>query len=419
MKSTLSLALVLSPLAAIALFYPVLAADKKDGAVAQRPVAPVRKPKFSKDGAKAVEALGKADEANDEAAFQAASAMADASASTPDDHYWIAQYRINHAVKTKDNATILAGLNAEAISGSPDAKDNLVTIYTNIANISTMSKNYDTAAVAYEKLIALDPAKTDYKLGLAETRASQKRLPEAVGLVDDSIKQTRAAGQPVPENWYRRAINLSLEGNNTQETTKLTSEWLTDYPTDKNWSDSLKIYQESARLDKVGDLDLFRLMRATRTLKSEKDYFEFADSLNTAGLPGEAKAVLQAGIAAHAIDPNKPVFKELITLSDKRVVEDRASLPSVDQKARSAGTGGPALTAGDVYYGYGDYAKAADLYKVAIAKGSVDINVANSHLGMALAQSGQKAEAMTAFKSVTGPHAQIAAFWLLWLSKPA
>lgn len=417
MKLTSSLAVALGLVAVTALSVPA-AASKKDEA-SDTAKKSTHKDKFSPAGGKAIAAMQKADSANDDAAFQAASASADAAASTPDDRYWIAQYRINHAIKAKDNAAILAGLNAQAASGSDLAQENATTLYTNIANLSADAKNYDAAAAAYEKLIALDPAKTEYKLGLAETRASQKRLPEAAKLIGDSIDATHAAGQPVPENWYRRAINLSLEGNNTQETSKLTSEWLKDYPTDKNWSDSLKIYQQSAQLDKVGDLDLFRLMRATRTLKSEKDYFEFADSLNTAGLPGEAKAVLQEGIAAHAIDPNKPVFKELITLSDKRVVEDRASLPSVEQKARSAGTGGPALTAGDVYYGYGDYAKAADLYKVAIAKGSVDANVANSHLGMALAQSGQKAEAMTAFKSVTGPHAQIAAFWLLWLSKPA
>jgi hypothetical protein len=50
-------------------------------------------------------------------------------------------------------------------------------------------------------------------------------------------------------------------------------------------------------------------------------------------------------------------------------------------------------------------------------KGNVDANLANSHLGMAYALAGQKAEAEAAFKAVTGPRTDLAAYWLLWLSQ--
>jgi hypothetical protein len=71
------------------------------------------------------------------------------------------------------------------------------------------------------------------------------------------------------------------------------------------------------------------------------------------------------------------------------------------------------------YYGHGDYAKAADFYRLALQKGSVDANLANTRLGMSLAQAGRKAEAETAFRAVTGRRADLAGLWLLWLNQRA
>ena len=78
-----------------------------------------------------------------------------------------------------------------------------------------------------------------------------------------------------------------------------------------------------------------------------------------------------------------------------------------------------ALKVADGYYGHGDYAKAADFYRLALEKGSIDANLANTRLGMALAMSGQRPAAEAAFKAVTGPRADLANFWLLWLSSRA
>jgi hypothetical protein len=51
-----------------------------------------------------------------------------------------------------------------------------------------------------------------------------------------------------------------------------------------------------------------------------------------------------------------------------------------------------------------------------MGKPGVDPNVANLHLGMALARAGDKAGATAALNAVTGPRADIAKFWLLYLS---
>jgi Flp pilus assembly protein TadD len=77
------------------------------------------------------------------------------------------------------------------------------------------------------------------------------------------------------------------------------------------------------------------------------------------------------------------------------------------------------LRIGDRYYGMGQYQKAADLYRQAMGKPGVDAGVANLHLGMALARSGDKAGATSAFNAVSGPRSDIAKFWLLYLQTHA
>ena len=60
--------------------------------------------------------------------------------------------------------------------------------------------------------------------------------------------------------------------------------------------------------------------------------------------------------------------------------------------------------------------KAAGVYRTALAKPGVDKDVANLHLGMALARSGDKAGATAAFNAVGGSRAEIAKYWLLYLA---
>jgi TolA-binding protein len=77
------------------------------------------------------------------------------------------------------------------------------------------------------------------------------------------------------------------------------------------------------------------------------------------------------------------------------------------------------LRIGDRYYGMGNYSKAADIYRQVLTKPGVDKDLANLHLGMALARAGDKAGATAAFNAVNGPRADIAKFWLVYVQQHA
>jgi predicted Zn-dependent protease len=179
----------------------------------------------------------------------------------------------------------------------------------------------------------------------------------------------------------------------------------------------LTIYRQSAQLDKQAETDVLRLMRAAKAMKGDSDYYTLASNLNDMGLPGESKAVIDEGAAAKAINPGKDYFKALVTSTSGRVAADRASLSGLETRAKAAPNGKLALSTADALYGYGEYARAAALYRAALQKGGVDNNIVNLRLGAALAQAGQRAEAETVLKTVTGQRQTIASYWMLWLGQ--
>jgi uncharacterized protein HemY len=78
-----------------------------------------------------------------------------------------------------------------------------------------------------------------------------------------------------------------------------------------------------------------------------------------------------------------------------------------------------AMTAGNIYFSNGDYAKAAELYRAALGKSGADKDLANLRLGMALARAGDKAGATAALQAVGGARAGVAQYWLLYLQTQA
>ena len=126
--------------------------------------------------------------------------------------------------------------------------------------------------------------------------------------------------------------------------------------------------------------------------------------------------MLDEGFASRAIDRSRPVFKEVYTVSSGKVAADKASLASSQSAALAGSAAKPAVATGDAYLGYGDYAKAAALYRASLGKTGADPSLSNLRLGIALALSGDKAGATAAFNAVTGARQQTASLWLAWLA---
>ena len=378
------------------------------------PAKPKRLLKVSSGAKKALSDLQAAVAANDVATIPAKIAAAQVVVKNEDDRYMLGNLRLQAAVNAKDNAAIAQGLEEVLASGLADAGEaqqlNLVLGKT----YKTIGQN-DKAASVLERGLASNPNNYDFLIELGETRVTQGRIDDGVGLIRKGIAAMAATGKKPPEEWYRRAVALAYKAK-LPATMELSREWVRAYPGPVSWRDSLRIYDTLGQIDDNSALDVLRLGRATSSLTSEAEFYRYANAAFTKGFPGEAKAVIEEGAAANKIDPKKEIFRDILAKATVKAAGDRASLDASAKTALAAATAKPAVATADAYFSYGDYAKAAELYRAALTKSGADAGLINLHLGMALARQGDKAGATAALNAVTGPRAETAKYWLTYLA---
>lgn len=421
---SISAALVVGA-SAVALAAPVQAQRAAKASQKEESTVEVQQPagatagaiKISPQAQKAVIELQTAVNAKDSASIPSKLAAAQAVARTPQDRYFIAKLQLKAAADANNPAGVAAAVDAVAASGAAEPAE-LNRLRLTQANLHYGSKDYAKASAALEPLIAADPNNAEALVLLAETRNGQNRAAEGVPLLQKAIAVRTASGQPVPKEWHKRAVALAYN-NKLPVAGQLAVEWVKNDPSPTNWRDAIRIYADSANIPQSEQVDLYRLQRAAGALKGEGDYFRYAEATSTKGLPGEAKAVLDEGFASGAISRTAPAFRSFYPLVSSKVAADKASLPAAERTALAGAAARPAMVTGDAYLGYGDYAKAAALYRAALTKSGVDANLANLRLGIALARSGDKPGATAAFNAVSGPQQATARLWLAWLDRRA
>ena len=382
-----------------------------------RASAPANQPKVSKDASKALQELQKAVNAKDTANIPALVEAARAKVKTKDDKFLLAQFQLKAAVDANDNAGMIAGLQGVVDSGFLSPAET-APHYMNLGKLNYNAKANDAAAAAFEQVLKVEPNNLDATVMLAESRNGQGRTAEAVSLIQKAIATKTAAGQKADESWYKRAVALAFNAK-LPSATQLGREWVAAYPNAKSWRDAIRIYQTSGQIDDNAMIDTMRLAQATGALAGENDYYTFANKLVTKGYAGEAKLVLEQGFAAKSIDKNRGTFSQLYSLATTKSQGDQATLDASAKTAMAAANARQAMVTAEAYYGYGDYAKSAELFRAALGKEGVDKDLANLRLGMALARAGDKAGAEAALKAAGGTQAEVAKLWLTYLATRA
>lgn len=428
MKPISTLALAVSLAAGASLIAGPADAQRARAAQKEQSKAQVSKPVTIKLGERtltinpaaqqALAELQAAVNARDAATYPAKLAAAQAAAQTTDEKYLVARFQLDYARTTNDQAGQTAAMEAMIQSGGAPATE-LVALYGAVAEAAFNAGQFDRAAAAFEQLAKLEPNNPDVISNLAIVRNRQGRTAESAQLLARATQMKAGTGQAVPEDYYKRIIEQAYKAKDVALANKTLYTWLNAYPTQKNWRDALQTHRALVPLDDAAELDRFRLMRVAGALTDGPSYTNLAAYLLQKGLPGEAKAVLEDGVAKGIVTRSNAEYTRLLAEATRRANADRPTLASTESKASAAANGRVAANTGDAYMGYGDYAKAAAMYRLALQKGGVDANLVNTRLGMALAMSGDKAGARTALSAVTGPRAELARYWLLWLDKRA
>jgi tetratricopeptide (TPR) repeat protein len=379
---------------------------------AQQAAAEAPKIKVSEGATPAVAELQKAINANDVANIPAKLAAAQAKAKTKDDKYIVAQLQLKAALAAKNDAATAAAVDAIAASGFlENAK--VAELYSGLGVTFYNAKNYPQALTYFNRAASLNPSSVAPLKLVAETQLAQGQKADAAATLMKAIQLSSAGGLPAEEDLYKRAVGLAYESN-SPAAVDIGRQWIAAYPSPISWRNAIAIYRNYNHPDVESTLDLLRLMQASGALSTPGDYRLFITSASEQLNYNEAQAVLDAGIAAKVINPASAEFRDVVAPLKTKAKATAADLAVATKTAQS---GMALLRIGDRYYGMGDYAKAAELYRQSMGKAGVDASTANLHLGMALARSGDKAGATAAFNAVTGPRADVAKYWLIYVNK--
>jgi tetratricopeptide (TPR) repeat protein len=378
-------------------------------AVAQKNKAP--KLKLSEPVRKAIGEAQTAVQAKDAATAQAKVNEGKAAIQTDDDRYVVYSVQYDVARLTNDQKAQAEAIDGMLQSGKV-APESQGQFYTALGQLSYASQNYAKAEQALEQAVKLSPTNKDVFALLAEVKYKNRKPAEAVALIQRAADAGAASGQPIPKEWYGRGVAIGMDGKLADPVAKLTQSWLKDYPERSNWRDALIIYRDLHPMDADLNLDFMRLQRSVGALKGERDYAELLEATYLK-FPGEAKAVADEGASAGAINvAQSRTIKEFSTIASGKIAADKASLK------KSAANGRAALGIADAYAGYGDYASAIEMYGKAESLGGVDLAMVKLRKAAALAKSGQKDAAKQILATITGPRADLAKYWTIFIDRP-
>lgn len=410
----------------LALTAPAVAKDKKEEA----------KPglKLSPEVLKAAQVAQPAIAAKDFATAGPALAQIDAAAKTDDDKYIGAalrydfeQQKLAAAQAANPNAplneTVLAAP-LDVLIANPSTPADMRGRYTyRRGALAFNGKQYPIAVQYFQKAKALGYTDANLDLQIVKAKMESGDVKSGLADLDTAVTASTAAGQKAPADYYRYAISKANAAKMKPEMFAWLQKYAVAYPSPKTWRDVIVTFglqpNGVVTLDETQKIDLFRLMRQTKSLADQNDYLEYADSVNRRGLPSEAQAVLKEGMAAGKIPASNTMAKTLLADTGTAIRND-GPLAGLEKKAATNADGKLAAGTADAYLGQDNFAKAADLYRLALTKGGVNADDVNLHLGIALAKSGDKAGAATAFGAVkTSPRMEQAQLWTAWMNAPA
>lgn len=367
----------------------------------------------SKKAQKAIIELQTAVNAKDAATIPAKLAAAQAVAETKDDRYAIARLQLKAAVDAKNNAMASQAVEAIAASGFLDAHG-LAGLYMGVGAEYYNAKQYAQAAPLFQKAVSLAPNDSEALNMLAQSYLAQGDKAQASATLQKALQASAAAGKKPEEQLYKNAVAIAYDAK-SPSAIDLSRQWVAAYPTAQSWHDSIAIYRNLNHPDTATEFDLLRLARLTDAMQGTGDYHAYAFTATEQANYGEAKSLISEGISSGKIKASDPVIQEI-----QGVLKSKSAPTAAELAAAEKGASAPQafLRVGDRYYGAGNYAKAAELYREALAKG-YDKDLSNLRLGEALARAGDKAGATAAFNAVGGPRADIAKFWLLYVQHGA
>ena len=256
--------------------------------------------------------------------------------------------------------------------------------------------------------------------------AMRTMLLQSYYLGNDCTSVNKMLGSAAAEDTNRRAseeelqilANCYLRQKDTGGYVAAIEKLVVHYPKKEYWTDLLARVQKKPGFSDRHALHVYRLRFATGNLTKTEDYMEMAQLALQAGVPFEAKAVLDKGYDVKALGVGKEGerHQRLRDLVTKSLEESQKNRAKDEQEALAAKDGNELVRIGMNYVYEGKADKGLGLIEQGIKKGGLKRpEDAKLLLGEAQIHAGHRAKGAQTLKSVQGSDgtADIARLWVL------
>lgn len=392
-----------------------MAAMLVPAAFAQKDAAP-KAPSISKAVAKQVktaqDAIKKEKWADCVAALQSTEAVAD---KPPYDVFAVAELLGFCAARNGDTAGAEAAFSKGLEAGFLDDANRLIR-YKQLLQLNYNLKAYERAAGFGEQAIAAGNTEEPVALLTAQSYYLLNDFKRTTGFIDKWLSALQSRNEKPAEIALQLYVSSCSKLDDDTCILKALEKQLEFHSRPETPGNITLVLLRNA--SEGNTLNVFRYAFEAGGMRRGEDYTEMAQLSIEKGLPGEALAVVESGVAANVF--NTPALtdlsKRLLTSAKAQVASDKPTLAKQDSDSAARKNGEIDVRIGQAYLSYGDYAKAVSTIERGIAKGGVrNANETQLTLGIARLKAGNKEGAKEAFAAVQGDQTlkDLARLWTL------
>ncbi len=338
---------------------------------------------------------------------------------TPNEIYLIESTRGSAASGAGDNDGIIKSYEAIVASGKAPAATQIKLIEA-LAGAHYRAKDYPATNKWATRYLKEGGSNSQIRTLLIQSYFQSGDFANAAKESLADIQADEKAGRTPSEEKLQLLANSYLRQKNTAGYISTIEKLLNYYPKKSLWADVIsRLQRKPGFADRLG-IDVYRMQLATGNLTAANDFMEMSQLALQAGLPGEAKKVVDEGYAIGALGKGAEVDrqKRLKDLVEKRVAENQKVIAAAEEAtARSAKDGNALFNLGHNLFTSGQVPKGISLMEEGIKKGELKRpDDAALRLGTALVQSGQKAKGVQVLKGIKGTDGtqDLANLWIIF-----
>ncbi len=294
--------------------------------------------------------------------------------------------------------------------------------YYYLGNFQLQDEEFDLGRATLQQSIdagyvpsnaATDPY-TDQRTQILQSYVQQDDGESVIAYAQQLISAADASGAKPAEPWLLFPLQAAYDWEMTAEANSVAARLVAEYPTARNWSNSLRIVNDLTEFADSTKVDLFRLLFLTEGMQQRSDYFEYIEGVDPRLMTSEASRVLEHARANDVYPADTTYYQEVNQVITTRRELDGNMVPELVADANSSASGLEAYEAGEVALSEQDYATAEAMYQMSLDKGGVDANRSLTRLGIAQLHQGKTAEAVASFEAITGERVPLANMWVAY-----